>query len=128
MSAPLVSVDELAAARAVGPVELIDVRQPEEYEAVHVPGAKLIPLADVVARTGEIPKRGPVYVICHTGPSQPAGGGLLPQPRHRGLQRRRRHQGVGRRRPGHHPGAAARLSSSCLRLAKGWVVAAICDV
>jgi rhodanese-related sulfurtransferase len=68
MSAPLVSVDELAAARAGGPVVLVDVRQPEEYEAVHVPGARLIPLADVVARTGEIPKQGPVYVICHTGP------------------------------------------------------------
>jgi rhodanese-related sulfurtransferase len=68
MSAPLISIDELAAARAAGPVALVDVRQPEEYEAVHVPGAKLIPLSDVVARTGEIPKQGPVYVICHTGP------------------------------------------------------------
>jgi rhodanese-related sulfurtransferase len=67
MSAPLVSVDELAAARAEGPVTLVDVRQPEEYEAVHVPGATLIPLADVVARTGEIPKQGLVYVICQTG-------------------------------------------------------------
>lgn len=67
MTAPLISVDDLAAARAGGPVPLIDVRQPEEYEAVHVPGAKLIPLADVVARTGEVPKQGPVYVICQTG-------------------------------------------------------------
>ncbi len=68
MSAPEISVDELAAAMADGLVPLVDVRQPEEYEAGHVPGAKLIPLADVVARTGEIPKTGPVYVICHTGP------------------------------------------------------------
>ena len=68
MTAPLISVDDLAAARAGGPVPLIDVRQPEEYEAVHVPGARLIPLADVVARTGEVPKAGPVYVICQTGP------------------------------------------------------------
>ena len=67
MSAPEVTVDELAAARAEGPVSLIDVRQPEEYDAVHVPGANLIPLADVVARAGEIPIEGPVYVICHTG-------------------------------------------------------------
>ncbi|HWI03292.1 MAG TPA: rhodanese-like domain-containing protein [Acidimicrobiales bacterium] len=58
----------MAAARDGGPVALVDVRQPEEYEAVHVPGAKLIPLADVVARTAEIPKQGPVYVICQTGP------------------------------------------------------------
>ena len=67
MSAPEIDVEELAAGRAAG-VPVIDVRQPEEYEAVHVPGAKLIPLADVVARTSEIPKQGPVYVICHTGP------------------------------------------------------------
>ena len=68
MSAPLISIAELRAAMADGLVPLVDVRQPEEYEAGHVPGAKLIPLADVVARTGEIPAEGPVYVICQTGP------------------------------------------------------------
>ena len=67
MSAPEVSVDDLAAARADLSVPVIDVRQPEEYEAAHVPGAKLIPMADVVARVGEIPEEGPVYVICQTG-------------------------------------------------------------
>ena len=68
MSAPEITIDELAAARVEGGVPLVDVRQPEEYEAGHVPGAKLIPLADVVARVGEIPAEGPVYVICQTGP------------------------------------------------------------
>ena len=68
MTAPEISVEELAAARAGGPVPLFDVRQPEEYEAVHVPGAKLLPLADVVARVKEIPAEGPVYVICQSGP------------------------------------------------------------
>ena len=68
MSTPEITVDDLAAALDDGLVPLVDVRQPEEYEAGHVPGAKLIPLADVVARTGEIPRQGPVYVICHTGP------------------------------------------------------------
>ena len=67
MSAPEITVDELAAALDDGLVPLVDVRQPEEYETVHVPGAKLIPLADVVARIGEIPKDQPVYVICQTG-------------------------------------------------------------
>jgi len=67
MSAPEISIDALAAALAGGLVPLVDVRQPEEYEAGHVPGAKLIPLADVVARVGEIPDEGPVYVICQTG-------------------------------------------------------------
>jgi rhodanese-related sulfurtransferase len=67
MSAPEVDIEELAAARDAGSVALIDVRQPEEYEGAHVPGAKLIPLADVVARLGEVPTDGPVYVICQTG-------------------------------------------------------------
>ncbi len=68
MSAPLVTVQELAAALEDGLVPVVDVRQPEEYQTAHVPGAKLIPLADVVARLGEIPTEGPVYVICQTGP------------------------------------------------------------
>lgn len=67
MSSTEISIEELAALRAAGPVPLLDVRQPDEYEAVHVPGAKLIPLSDVVARIGEIPDDGPVYVICQTG-------------------------------------------------------------
>ena len=46
----------------------IDCRLPNEHDITHIEGAKLIPLADVVARTSEIPKQGPVYVICHTGP------------------------------------------------------------
>lgn len=66
-TAPEISVDELAAAISAALVPLVDVRQPEEYEAGHVPGAKLIPLADVVARVGEIPAEGPVYVICQSG-------------------------------------------------------------
>ena len=67
MSAPEITVDDLAAALDEGLVPLVDVRQPEEYEAVHVPGAKLIPLADVVARIREIPTDQPVYIICQTG-------------------------------------------------------------
>ena len=33
---------------------LLDVRQPAEYEAGHIPGAKLIPLPDLNDRLGEI--------------------------------------------------------------------------
>ena len=66
MSAPEVDIEQAEAARAAG-VPLIDVRQPEEYEAAHVPGARLIPLNDVVARLAEVPTEGPVHVICQTG-------------------------------------------------------------
>jgi rhodanese-related sulfurtransferase len=33
---------------------LVDVRQPKEYERAHLPGARLIPLADLPDRLGEL--------------------------------------------------------------------------
>jgi rhodanese-related sulfurtransferase len=63
---PEVELEQLDAARAEGgPV--IDVRQPDEYESAHVPGARLIPLGEVAARLGEVPTDGTVYVICQSG-------------------------------------------------------------
>lgn len=63
---PEVDVDRLDVARGEG-VPVIDVRQPDEYDAAHVPGARLIPLAEVAARLREVPSDGTVYVICQTG-------------------------------------------------------------
>jgi rhodanese-related sulfurtransferase len=49
-------------------VTLIDVREPDEYEAVHVPGARLVPLRTVPDQLDVIPADdGPVYVICAMG-------------------------------------------------------------
>lgn len=45
----------------------IDVRSPDEYGRGHVPGAKLIPLHTLPARSNEIPSDQPVYLICHMG-------------------------------------------------------------
>jgi rhodanese-related sulfurtransferase len=33
---------------------LVDVRQPSEYEAEHIPGTKLIPLGELEDRLGEL--------------------------------------------------------------------------
>ena len=33
---------------------LVDVRQPGEYEEVHIPGAKLIPVGELEDRLGEL--------------------------------------------------------------------------
>ncbi len=63
---PSVSVDELEAATATG-APLVDVRERDEYVAGHVPGAKLIPLGEVVERVEEVDTTGPVYVICASG-------------------------------------------------------------
>jgi rhodanese-related sulfurtransferase len=61
-----VTTDTFAAARADGACT-IDVREPHEYVAGHVPGARLVPLADVPRRLAEIPRKGRAYVICGTG-------------------------------------------------------------
>jgi len=66
MEVPEIDIDELARLRESG-VVLIDVREPEEFEAFRVPGAKLIPLADVPERVEEIPEDQRVYVICGSG-------------------------------------------------------------
>jgi rhodanese-related sulfurtransferase len=62
---PEVDVDELAKRRASGD-HVVDVRNPDEYEAGHVPGAILIPLAELPERWQEVPE-GDVLVICKTG-------------------------------------------------------------
>jgi len=50
-----------------GKVVLLDVRQPEEYEADHIPGAKLIPLGELEDRHGELDKEGRVVTYCRSG-------------------------------------------------------------
>jgi rhodanese-related sulfurtransferase len=40
----------------------LDVRQPTEYEAGHIPGAKLIPLPDLTNRLDELDHHKPVMV------------------------------------------------------------------
>lgn len=61
-----IDVAQLAAARADGAV-VVDVREPEEYLAGHVPGARLIPLGELTARVGELPRHGRLHLICASG-------------------------------------------------------------
>lgn len=46
---------------------LFDVREPDEYEEAHAPGAVLVPLGEVPERVGEFPTDRTVYVICKSG-------------------------------------------------------------
>ncbi|WP_319521955.1 rhodanese-like domain-containing protein [uncultured Desulfosarcina sp.] len=46
---------------------LIDVRQPKEYDASHIPGSKLIPIADLDKRLEEIDPSKPALVYCAVG-------------------------------------------------------------
>lgn len=62
----IVTVDQLAAARADGS-PVVDVREPYEYVAGHVPGALLMPVGEVPSRRNELPRDRRVYVICASG-------------------------------------------------------------
>ena len=44
---------------------LVDVREPNEYQAGHVPGARNIPLSALAERLGEIPDN--VVLVCASG-------------------------------------------------------------
>ena len=67
MEVPEIDVDELARLHAGG-VKLVDVREPDEYDGGHVPGAELIPLATVPEHLDAVQgHEGPVYVICAMG-------------------------------------------------------------
>ena len=46
---------------------LLDVRQPAEYDAKHLPGAKLIPLPELGARLSELDTDKPTVVYCAIG-------------------------------------------------------------
>ena len=61
-----VDLDTFAEAYAGG-VVVLDVRNPDEYRAAHVPGAVLIPLGELGDRQEEIPEADPLYVICAVG-------------------------------------------------------------
>lgn len=48
-------------------VVLLDVREDDEWQRGHAPGAQHIPMGDVPARMAEIDTDAELYVICHSG-------------------------------------------------------------
>ena len=66
MEVPEIDFVQLDERRGNGAV-VVDVRQPDEYAEAHVPGALLIPLAEVPDRLADIPAGGEVLVICRSG-------------------------------------------------------------
>jgi rhodanese-related sulfurtransferase len=63
---PEIDVEALARAHAAGAF-VLDVRQPDEYDEAHVPGAVLVPLDQLSARIGEVPAGEHLFVICRSG-------------------------------------------------------------
>ena len=48
-------------------VNLIDVREPSEYEFCHIDGSRLVPVGQVLNRIGEFNARGEYVFYCHVG-------------------------------------------------------------
>ncbi|KKK69917.1 hypothetical protein LCGC14_2929240 [marine sediment metagenome] len=53
------------------------MRQPQEYEQGHLPGARLIPLAEIMTRLSEIDKTQETYVYCRSGNRSHSATALL---------------------------------------------------
>ena len=73
---PEIGIHELAAA-VRGGAAVIDVREPHEYVAGHVPGAVLIPMGQLPGRAAGLDRRAPVYVICASGNRSATMAGVL---------------------------------------------------
>jgi rhodanese-related sulfurtransferase len=61
-----VSVAQAATMRDEGAF-VLDVREPSEWEAGHIPDATLIPLGQLSSRVSEVPTDQPVVIICRSG-------------------------------------------------------------
>ena len=71
-----ISVDEAAILRESGAF-LLDVREPEEWVEYHIPGATLIPLAQLENRLNEVPADQEVVIVCRSGNRSLIGRDIL---------------------------------------------------
>lgn len=67
-TAPTITADEvIEQQQADNPYVILDVRNPNEWEAGHIPGAVWIPLRFLAERYEELPKDKPIVCVCHSG-------------------------------------------------------------
>ncbi len=66
---PGVLAERLADAANQQQIQLLDVREPQEFSDAlgHIPGAKLLPLKELAARMGELDRERPLVAICRSG-------------------------------------------------------------
>src|SRR5262252_1425867 len=60
-------VAQVPAAEVPADAFVLDVREHEEWDAGHIPGAVHIPLGELGARYTELERDRPLYVICRSG-------------------------------------------------------------
>jgi rhodanese-related sulfurtransferase len=71
-----VSVADASALRDGGAF-ILDVRQPDEWAAGHIPDATLIPLGELAARVADVPQDRQVVVVCRSGNRSAQGRDIL---------------------------------------------------
>jgi len=68
MSLRKISVEEFHALRTKEPAtQMIDVREPMEYQSGAIPNTKNLPLSEINAWLHQVDKQKPVYVVCRSG-------------------------------------------------------------
>lgn len=63
---PTMTPEEALRRQEAGAV-IVDVREPDEWQAGHVPGARHIPLRSLPTRVGELDPNGEIIAVCHSG-------------------------------------------------------------
>ena len=59
--------DVIADGHAQSAGQLLDVREPFEFEVARIEGANLIPLGELPGRVGELDREKEILVLCHSG-------------------------------------------------------------
>ena len=68
---------KLLAEKKEDEMALIDVREPEEYKQGHIPGARLIPLSDILDRLKELDPSKPALAYCRMGNRSRSAAALM---------------------------------------------------
>ena len=71
-----VSVDQAHQLRSDGAF-MLDVREPDEWNSGHIPGATLVPLGQLPDRLNELPKDQEIVVVCRSGNRSATGRDIL---------------------------------------------------
>ena len=62
-----VTASEAQSATLYGPAVLLDVREPQEWQAGHAPQAEHIPLGQLESRLAELPRDRQIICVCRSG-------------------------------------------------------------
>jgi rhodanese-related sulfurtransferase len=76
-SSERISIEELRARQDEGAFQLLDVREPHEYEAGHIPGSRSVPWHDIDAVPDGLDPDGTIVTVCASGRRAGVAGSLL---------------------------------------------------